>query len=61
MMAKNLVRLSINISPQEMEALDEFAALDNRAKTEIVRELLRTLPTYKREESLKSDRTSNLS
>jgi len=45
-MAKDFVRLTVNITQQESQALSEYADKDGRTRTEIVRELLRNLPTY---------------
>ncbi|MDP8962907.1 MAG: CopG family transcriptional regulator [Cyanobacteriota bacterium] len=45
-MAKELKKMSVNISEQEFEALEEYAQKDSRTKTEVLRELIRTLPTY---------------
>lgn len=45
-MARILKKIALNITEQEFEALAEFADKDGRTKTEIIREFLRTLPTY---------------
>jgi uncharacterized protein (DUF1778 family) len=46
-MAKEFVRLSLNISKEESDALQAAADRDNRTRTEVVREWLRSLPTYR--------------
>jgi len=46
-MGKKLVRLNLNITEEEAEALEQYADRDGRTKTEIVREKLRELPTYR--------------
>lgn len=46
-MARILKKIALNITPQEFEALEEFAEIDGRTKTEIIRELIRSLRTYK--------------
>jgi predicted DNA-binding protein len=43
---EGFVRLSVNVPKEEMEALTTLAERQKRAKTELVREWLRTLPTY---------------
>jgi hypothetical protein len=43
---EGFVRLSANIPKEEMEALTTLAERQKRAKTELVREWLRSLPTY---------------
>jgi hypothetical protein len=43
---EGFVRLSANITKEEMEALTAMAERQKRAKTELVREWLRALPTY---------------
>jgi hypothetical protein len=45
-MAKGLKKMSVNVSEQEFQALEEYAQKDSRTKTEILREFIRTLPTY---------------
>jgi hypothetical protein len=47
LMGKKLVRLNLNITEEEAEALEQYADRDGRTKTEIVREKLRELPTYR--------------
>jgi hypothetical protein len=50
-MAKELKKMSVNVSEQEFKALEEYAQKDNRTKTEVLREFIRTLPTYRSSES----------
>jgi hypothetical protein len=45
-MAKGLKKMSVNVSEQEFQALEEYAQKDSRTKTEVLREFIRTLPTY---------------
>jgi hypothetical protein len=40
-------RIALNTTEQEFLALEAFANIDGRTKTEIIREFIRTLPTYK--------------
>lgn len=44
---EGFVRLSINISKAESDALESLAGGEQRSKTEVVRELLRGLSTYR--------------
>lgn len=46
-MAKELKKMSLNVTQQEFNALEEFAGRDGRTKTEVLREFIRTLPTYR--------------
>jgi hypothetical protein len=46
-MAKELKKMSLNVTQQEFNALEEFADRDGRTKTEVLREFIRTLPTYR--------------
>jgi predicted DNA-binding protein len=48
---EGFVRLSVNVPKEEMEALAALAERQKRAKTELVREWLRTLPTYQPDKS----------
>jgi len=45
-MAKEFVRLTVNITQQESQAISDYADKDGRTRTEVVRELIRSLPTY---------------
>jgi len=51
---EGFVRLSVNVPKEEMEALAALAERQKRAKTELVREWLRTLPTYQPDKSQQS-------
>jgi hypothetical protein len=45
---EGFVRLSVNISKSEAQALKDMATEENRNKTELIREWLRSLPTYQK-------------
>lgn len=40
-------RVALNVTEQEFQALEAFADKDGRTKTEIIREFIRSLSTYK--------------
>lgn len=47
MMTRLPKKVVANVTEQEFEALEAFAGIDGRTKTEIIREFIRSLSTYK--------------
>jgi hypothetical protein len=45
-MARKLKKMAINVTEQELEALKSYAGKDGRTQTEVLREFIRSLPTY---------------
>lgn len=48
---RNFKRIALNITEQELDALDSHAAKDGRTRTDVLRELIRKLPSYKPDSS----------
>lgn len=47
MMTRLPKKVVANVTEQEFQALEAFASIDGRTKTEIIREFIRSLSTYK--------------